>query len=306
MRIAIIDLGTNTFNLLIRETTSDELLYNDKIAVKLGRGGIDKGNIAEDAFQRGLDAMAKHKTTIEYYQAEKVKALATAAIRDAKNGHEFVSGVKETTGIEIDVIDGLTEARFILAGAAAAVELPPNPYLVMDIGGGSTEFIIARGKKALWMQSYPLGVSRLLEHFRPSDPIEEQEVERIDTHLDHVLEELRQAWEKHKPKIMIGSSGSFDTLSDMCRLRSDPDSPPDDRPSSYFDMSVYRMIEREVIRATFEERLAMKGMIPMRADMMVLSCLLIRWVIQNCGIEQMWGSKYALKEGVYFHLKEEA
>ena len=303
MRIAIIDLGTNTFNLLIRESRTDEVLHNDKIAVKLGNGGIGRGLIAEDAFQRGLQAMQEHHKTIQRFEADRVLAFATAAIRDASNGGAFVQAVKEQTGIAVEVIDGLREASLIMRGVAAAVELPEEVVLVVDIGGGSTEFILAKGNEPLWMNSYPLGVSRLLEQFRPSDPMEEEEVERVEAHFDALLQDLLAQCAFHRPRIMIGSSGSFDTLADMCRLRAEPDSVADFRPSSYFDMGVYRMIEREVIRATFEQRLAMPGMIPMRADMMVLSCLIIRWTLKHCGVQQMWGSRYALKEGVYFEQK---
>jgi exopolyphosphatase/guanosine-5'-triphosphate,3'-diphosphate pyrophosphatase len=305
VKIAILDLGTNTFNILIRDIEDETVLFSDKIAVKLGSGGIHKGFISEDAFQRGLDAMKVHRKTLDRYEVQIIKALATSAIRDASNGLDFTTEVKRTTGIEIEIIDGLEEARLIMQGVAQAMELPKEPVLVVDIGGGSTEFIISQDGDPFWMNSYPLGVSRLLEEFRPSDPIQTDEIERIDEHLDSFLQELVQECQKYSVRTMIGSSGSFDTLSDICQLKQDTDTTLSLDPSYLFDLAVYRMVQRDIIHATFEKRLAMPGMIPMRADMMVLSCLIIRWVQSHCGIQQMWGSRFALKEGVYFSLSKD-
>lgn len=304
MKIAILDLGTNTFNILIRETDNDEILLSDKIAVKLGSGGIDKGYIVEDAFERGINAMSKHYQACMNNGVSRIRAIATSAIRDASNGKEFTDKIKELTGIEVEVIDGIVEAKLILGGVAEAIELPKEINLIMDIGGGSTEFILAHGAEAVWMKSYQLGVSRLLENYRPSDPMTGEEMNLIVQHLDEELQDLKEKCLELKPRLMIGSSGSFDTLSDICQFKLDQDIRIEETPSYLFDLSVYRMVEREIFRSTFEQRLQMKGMVPMRADMMVLSCLLIQWVHKHCGIQQMWGSRYALKEGVYMEVHD--
>ncbi len=303
MRIAILDLGTNTFNLLIKDSNNDEVVFNGKIPVKLGEGGISKGFIAEKAFERGLDAMQNHVNTINQYKATKILALATSAIRDAQNGPEFVQKVFQQTGIEIKTINGLLEAELIAEGVAHALQMPALPSLIIDIGGGSTEFIVCENGTVKWMNSYPLGVSRLLELFRPSDPISTEEVLSLNEHFGTLLSDLDTAMQKWPSPVLIGSSGSFDTLADICMLKADSQAVPLNTPSYLFDLATYRLVEREILKSTFEERLLIPGMLAMRADMIVLSCILIRYVLERYSIKSMWLSKYALKEGAYFRLK---
>ncbi|MCE9538076.1 MAG: phosphatase, partial [Bacteroidetes bacterium] len=167
-RIAVIDLGTNTFNLLIVEVSSDktyELVFQTKISVKLGEGGINKGFIAPLPFNRGIDALKVHKQTIEKYNVGKVYAIATSAIRGASNGAEFVAKANEECNIDVQVISGDKEAETIYYGVRDAVKMSDEVSLIIDIGGGSTEFIIANKHQIFWKQSFLLGVARLLEMF---------------------------------------------------------------------------------------------------------------------------------------------
>ena len=140
MKTAIIDLGTNTFNLLIVE--GDQTLFKTKIAVKLGEGGITNNFIAEEPYRRGLAALKKHIETIKHYKVERTLAFATSAIRSATNGAVFVKEVKKKLGLNIEVIDGNKEAELIYLGVQQALDLGQENNLIMDIGGGSTEFII--------------------------------------------------------------------------------------------------------------------------------------------------------------------
>src|ERR1035437_880171 len=172
MKIAIIDLGTNTFNIFIAEILPDKTfqkLYKSKISVKLGEGGINKNHIEEKPFTRGIRALKKHKRTIERLGAEKILAFATAAIRGATNGKDFILAAKKMTGIDVHIISGEREAELIYYGVRSAVKMNHMPSLIMDIGGGSTEFIIANKNEIFWKQSFLLGVARLIEKFKPSD-----------------------------------------------------------------------------------------------------------------------------------------
>src|SRR4051812_26505417 len=179
MKIAIIDLGTNTFNLLVVEVSERGFkeIYGTKLSVKLGEGGINKNYITAKAFERGIDALKKYKKTIRRYKAERVVALATSAIREASNGDKFINRVKVETGISIKKISGNEEAGLIYLGVRKAVKMSDKKSLIMDIGGGSTEFIIADERKIYWKKSFLLGAARLLEKFNPSDPITNLQVE---------------------------------------------------------------------------------------------------------------------------------
>ena len=141
MLTAIIDLGTNTFNLLIAESYPGKqykIIYKEELPVKLGEGGITKRIISPAPFTRGIEAIKKHKTTIGKFTVQNIHAFATSAIRRASNGEEFVKTVFNETGIHINIIPGEKEAAYIYKGVKLAGLLNDQPSLIMDIGGEST------------------------------------------------------------------------------------------------------------------------------------------------------------------------
>ena len=154
MTIAIIDLGTNTFNLLVARTHRQDFtsLYNEKQPVKLGSGGIHQGMITPDAFNRAVKAMTHYRKILEKWNPDEIRAYGTSALRSARNGSDLIKNIFEKTGIRVKVISGKEEAGFVFRGISAAISLD-GPYLVMDIGGGSVEFILANKKEKWWEQS---------------------------------------------------------------------------------------------------------------------------------------------------------
>src|SRR6185312_9793738 len=143
-RVAVIDLGTNTFHLLIAERGVGEVneLVRCEVAVKLGEGGINQGLIQPAAFERGIEALRDFHSVILQHGVEQVRALATSALRNAANGREFIGRIKNETDIKIELIDGGAEAEFIFKGIKASECLSDRGNLIVDIGGGSVEFII--------------------------------------------------------------------------------------------------------------------------------------------------------------------
>ena len=299
MRIAIIDLGTNTFNLLIcdKKGESQKTILKNKIAVKLGEGGIDKGIIAHAPYQRGIKALENYLNTIKEYDVDKVKAFATSAIRSTKNGADFVSEVFEKLALKIEVIDGNKEAELIYQGVRKAISFDLDYKLIMDIGGGSTEFIIANTEGVEWKKSYQLGVSRLKELFKPKDPITQEEIQTIEYHLKSELKDLIENIQTFPCKTLIGSSGSFDTLVDMIGFKFNNLKLKNKKPSCDILMEQYKWAQDFLIQSTLSERLNTKGIVTMRADMIVLSVILINFVLREFNIKEMIRSKYALKEG---------
>lgn len=301
MRIAVIDLGTNTFNLLVAETDifgGFETLYNEKLPVKLGEGGINKGFITQEAFIRGLEALENYSSTIAQWQCERILAFATSAVRSASNGNEFVKTVLEKTGIEIQVISGDMEAEFISMGVRQAVKLGEEPSVIIDIGGGSTEFIIVDEKGILWKESFEIGASRLLQRFQPSDPIKPNEQKEI---TDYILEELKPLWEageKFKVKELIGASGSFESLAELINLRYHSLPELAEKTECEFVLEECAAIHAEILASTRDQRLKMKGLVAMRVDLIVVSAVLVETVVSRLNISKMRYSSYALKEGV--------
>ncbi len=306
MKIAVIDLGTNTFNLLIVETDTTggyKKIGSNRIPVKLGEGTINKGFIADIPFNRGISALKEYSKIIKEQNIEKVVALATSAIRTAKNGLDFVAKARSEAGIEVEVIDGDREAELIYFGNRKAVKMTNDLSLIMDIGGGSTEFIIANADTILWKQSFLLGAARLLELINPSDPITETESKRLFSYFDEQLIPLLEACKKHKPLELIGSSGAFDSIVDMMAGEYDSENLSDKKTEYNIDMEKYFPLAKKIIASTYNERLKTKGLIEMRVDMIVISCLFVDYILTHLHLKKLRVSTYSLKEGVIFNIK---
>lgn len=297
-KIAIIDLGTNTFHLLIVEVTDGEekIIHKEKVAVKLGEGGISEGNISVAAEERALKTMLYFKDKIKEEQVEKIFASATSAMRNAKNGKEVIQRIYDETGISIKLISGLEEAKFIHMGVKKALEIGPEPALIMDIGGGSVEFIICNNIEVFWMQSFEIGAQRLLDKFHKHDPILPKDIEKLDDFLRKELEELKVKMDIYQPHHLIGSSGTFDTLIDINYMEKGIEKPED----VAFSLSLedFDRIFDEIIHKSREERMAIPGMIEMRVDMIVVAVCLIQFLIENNEFLDIKVSTYALKEGL--------
>jgi len=303
MRIAVIDLGTNTFNLLVVEKNGDftyKKLQSARIPVKLGEGTINKGFISELPFNRGINALKEYRKIIDKNDVKKVLALATSAIRSASNGKDFVARAKEEAGIDIEVIDGLREAELIYFGNRAAVKLDNRNSLIMDIGGGSTEFIIGNKSHLIWKESFLLGAARLLEYIEPSDPITEAEIKSLYGHFDKSLGSLKQAIREHGVYELVGSSGAFDSIVEMMAGEYQTVSITEDKTEYLIDLDKYFPLSEKIIKMSYQERLKVKGLIEMRVDMITISCLFVNYIIQEFNLKQLRVSTYSLKEGVIF------
>lgn len=301
MVFAVIDLGTNTFNLLIGETLPDnsfKRLFNTKIAVKLGEGTINSGYIADAPFQRGISALKQYQQYMLDYQVEKEFAFATSAIRSASNGSDFVKAAKEQAGVSITVIDGDEEAELIYYGNRMAVTMSESISLIMDIGGGSTEFILASRDTIFWKKSFKLGAARLLERFKPCDPIREDEIEAFHTYLNNELAPLLDAAQQFCPVELIGSSGAFESVVDLIGGEFNHALVDEAITEYHISLPEYRHISNKIKASTLQERYQMPYLVNMRADMMVISVMLIDHVLQTLNLSVFRTSSFSLKEGV--------
>ncbi len=295
---AIIDLGTNTFKLLLCERHDGTLrvIHREEVPVYLGRGGIEQGLIAPDAFERGLEALRAFRETALANGVNRLRGFGTSALRNARNGVAFVQRAKEELDIDIRIIAGDEEAGLILEGVRQAVPLGNKPTLIMDIGGGSTEFILATEKALMWKRSFELGVTRLRERFPCSDPMTLDEETRIAQHLDSQLEPLYAVIERHEPHLLIGSAGSFDTLAAMVAADSGT-LLADDATTLAFDAHTFGELKDRLMRMTREERLAVPGLPEHRVDTINYALVQIERVLLAGGIRDLAWSRYALKEG---------
>ncbi len=300
-RIAVIDLGTNTFHLFIVELDGHTVntLYKEKVAVKIGKNGISKGKIAADAFKRAIHTLKIFRTVIDLFEVTNIIGVATSAIRSAKNGQDLIREIKEKTDIDIQVISGTEEAELIFQGVLAAMKLPNAPQLVMDIGGGSVEFIIGTNHEILWRHSFEIGAQRLLDQFHHTDPIPGQSVTDLRNFLSHELKLLSDAIEEHQPKGLIGCSGTFDHLKEIYLKREKLSA---DEGSTVFELPAvhYEQIHQELLLKDREARLQIPGMVTLRVDMIVVASCLIRFVLEKLHTPSITACAYALKEGLLF------
>jgi exopolyphosphatase/guanosine-5'-triphosphate,3'-diphosphate pyrophosphatase len=300
-RVAVMDLGTNTFHLLIAEggnTDSFKELVHIHEGVKLGEGGINKGIIQPMAFERGIATMQHFQSCIQAHEVHEVKAIATSAIRNAANGQDFIVQVKEKAGIQIELIDGEQEAAYIYNGIKASGCLTNENALVMDIGGGSVEFIIGNKDEVLWKHSFEIGAARLMDKFHQTDPIPVQSIKELTRYLDGKLIDLFEAALQHKPSILIGSSGAFESFAEVIEL--EKSRPFDLKQTKVYEFDtddLLNLIER-LVKSTHHKRAATKGIIPVRVDMIVVASLITIYIMQKLGLTDVTMSTYSLKEGV--------
>jgi exopolyphosphatase/guanosine-5'-triphosphate,3'-diphosphate pyrophosphatase len=297
MKLAVIDLGTNTFNLLIAER-GDRLrvLHSEEVGVFLGKGGIEKGVIAEDAFARGLEALRTLGAKAHAWGVTDITGFGTSALRNARNGQAFVERALAETGIPITIIPGEEEAGLILDGVRQAVPFGPHPQLVMDIGGGSIEFILATDKALMWKQSFELGVTRLRDRFAPSDPITLEEQFRIAEHLDARLEPLWAVIDRHAPHVLVGSAGSFDTLAAMIDAERGGNIGPEAITLAFTALE-FDLLKERLMPMDHAERARVPGLPAYRVDTIPLAMIAIERVLVAGAIRELRWSRYALKEG---------
>ena len=302
MRLAIIDIGTNTINLAIAVIgdASYQIIYSGKEAARLGKGGINEGVLAPEAIERGIDAIGRHMETIGKFNVDKIVAIGTSALRNCSNGPDFAERVKRQFGVDVNVISGDDEAQMIFDGVKQVMPIGSDRVLILDIGGGSCEFIIANKDGIIWKKSFELGMARLSDKFKPSDPIAQQEVRSIEMYLRQELAPLYEALHNYPTTTLIGTSGSFDTIAAIVAAMKHPSL--NVRLSTSYNISVpnFEEVHRKIIASTAEQRRQMKQMDQTRIDIIVLGSLFINFIVREMRIEHLFQCGYALKQGAVY------
>lgn len=290
-RIGIIDIGTNTFNLLVVDRIAHgfEKVFSGKAGVGLGLGGIHRSLLTQDAMQRGLDQLEKYVSKSRELKVDKLKAFGTSAMRDATNREEFLKMIAEKLDLEVEVISGEQEAYLIYEGVKMGYAFD-EPALIMDIGGGSTEFIYANAEKVLKAKSFDIGTARIFENFEFSDPYSKEDVQAIIAYLE---ENTIGFFEDVETDVMLGASGSFETFYALLNHKEYPE-------NEFEDMDAGAIIEvlDEIIFSTYQERMKNPFIIPIRKKMAPIAAIKIKWILQKLNIKTLTISPFAMKEGV--------
>jgi len=301
---AIIDLGTNTFQLLVatRGNISEpmQVVCQLQRPVQLGLGAMETGVLQADAMDRALIALAEFKevATANGCDIEQIHAIGTSILRRAVNTQQFAVEVYQRLGIKIQVISGIEEADLIYHGIYHSLPKPWDSIsLVMDIGGGSVEFILFEGTKIRFKVSLELGGLRLLSLFQQEGHFHQSQLGEMRTYILDQMKSLFSACSDFKPTVLIGAAGAFETIWDLANTESPVQVIP---PASTLVITQFYEQKKIVEETDFEGRQKIKGMKAFRAGILPFANVLIATVLEELAIENMWVSSYSLKEGYWF------
>ena len=295
-RIGIIDLGSNTFHLLIVEPGSNQsfkTVYKEREFVGLAENGIEV--LSQKAIKKGLETLSKFKSVLEDFGVENFKVTGTSALRSAKNKDVFINAAKDQLEIEIEVINGEREADLIFKGVSLLHKMEGN-YIIMDIGGGSVEFIVVKNSLNIWSKSYDIGVGVLHSNYHKSDPISKTGISSLIAFLYSTLEELRTKTQELEISALIGASGSFEVVESMNGKTIS------DSKLSEVSLDDYWNVSSRIIEATLKERSQMEGLPISRVKLIVVAMILIDVVIEMTNPKKIMISPFALKEGLLSEL----
>jgi exopolyphosphatase / guanosine-5'-triphosphate,3'-diphosphate pyrophosphatase len=293
MKRAVIDLGTNTFNLLVGSVFGDklEIIYCEKEAVLLGMNGINNGSIAEDAWMRAMQTLFRFKKRCEKQNVDEIIGFGTSALRGAKNGELFVKEVYENIGIRIHIISGSQEAQLIYRGVRWLFDFK-QAATIMDIGGGSTEFIAANAGGIVEAQSFDIGVSRLYQNLNKRNNLTANDFKFINEYLEA---RTGRFFEEDRSTLLIGASGSFETFYEMIFQKKFT------AEEKMVTLPLLPLLDQLnwVIDSRYEDRINHKWIVPMRKKMIPIAAFKIKWIIQKLNADRVLLSPYSLKEGAF-------
>ncbi|MFW2334713.1 Ppx/GppA phosphatase family protein [Ilumatobacter sp.] len=305
---AAIDIGTNSMHLVVARLAEHggfEMLTSEKEMVRLGQGGGEMKSLAPDAIERSLDALARMKEVAGSFGDVEIAAVATSAVREAHNRHEFLEPARDRVGVPVEVISGFEEARLIHLGVLQALPVFDRRLLVVDIGGGSTEFCVGAGDRVIEARSMKLGAIRLTQRFLADvaaddrdGSVDRKAVKECRTYVRSALAPVAHELGGHQPEITVGSSGTASTLAEMALARRGEK--PRHLNGATLGAAELRDVVDELTSRTTAERLDLPGLDAKRVDIIVAGALLLDEIFRAFSIEEMTISDYALREGVLF------
>jgi exopolyphosphatase/guanosine-5'-triphosphate,3'-diphosphate pyrophosphatase len=297
-KLAALDLGTNTFHLLIASFNEEGHLvehFRKRAYIHLAADGIKK--IGDEPFKRAVDCIKDFSEILQEHDIKAISCSGTAAMRTASNGPDLVKAIYDISGIKVKVINGLAEAKFIYKGIALAIpEIKDGNHLLMDIGGGSVEFIVIKDGHYYWSDSYPIGIAILKREFHQSEPIDRDEILLINQFIRDKIGKLLYTCRRLKFKSLIGASGSFEVLSAMT-------SAEENALKVEVPMDLFVDTYDSLITQNLEERLARPDVPEDRASLIVVAFQIIEFILSQIKCEKIQVSKYAMKEGMLVSLK---
>jgi exopolyphosphatase/guanosine-5'-triphosphate,3'-diphosphate pyrophosphatase len=304
MRLAAIDIGTNSIHMIVvrvRPDLSFEVIDREKDMVRLGAGGLDGRSITPTAMAAALQTLAKFKRLADSHKVDEIVAAATSATREADNGGDFIAEVDRLTGIRIKVISGTEEARLIHLAAGYGVDIGGSTGVVIDIGGGSVEVTIGTARQMTLGKSFKVGVIRLTERFVKSDPLSGRDERRLVKHLNREMGTYLDQVAQRGYDRVIGTSG---TILSLGALAAEKDVPVEELRNQRVGAKALHRLRKKLTSLTLEERLGVPGLDPRRADLSVAGSVLLDTIVRRLNADEFTLCDLALREGLvldYIH-----
>src|SRR5471032_142311 len=300
MRIAAIDIGTNSLHMIVVQVRPDlsfEVIDREKEMVRLGAGGLDGRALTPEAMHAALQVLSKFRRLAESHKVDEVIAVATSATREAENGGEFLQTVTQQTGIRPRVISGTEEARLIHMAAVYGVSVPGDVAVVIDIGGGSVEVTRGAGAAIELGRSFKLGVIRLTERFVKTDPLEPRDQRKLVRHIDaeagKYLDQIARAGFER----VIGTSGTILSLGAVASA-AEGLAPGASLRNRRFTAKQIHRVRKELVALDLEKRLRVPGLEPRRADLVVAGAILVDELLRRLGATEITLCDLSLREGL--------
>jgi exopolyphosphatase / guanosine-5'-triphosphate,3'-diphosphate pyrophosphatase len=303
VRLAAIDVGSNSVHMVVADVSAGghiQVVDRMKEMVRLGRRAFTTGKLAPGAMDLAVHALGTFARLARVRGVERLQAVATSAVREARNGPAFVRRLRRDTGLTVRVISGPEEARLIFNAARHALGLEGGPHLLVDVGGGSVELVLVQDGRALWMRSLPLGVARLTDRFLGADPPSRGQIRRLERHLDHVVGRLLARVRHAGVHRAVGTSGTINTLVAMARAGRGQD--PARLHGANASAKEIARLRARILGTDAEKRADLPGMDAKRVDLMPAAAVLVDFLLRRSGAGELTACTWALREGLLLDL----
>lgn len=298
MRLAAIDVGSNSLHMVIAQADPDggvTTLWRMKEMVGLGRMSFPSRRLSRESMDRATSTLGRFQQVARIRGCEKILAVATSAVREAVNGGDFLARVRRELGLTVRVVSARDEARLIYLGVRHAIDLGDQPHFIMDVGGGSVEFIVADATKPLLLESRKLGAARMTARYVTTDPIGPSDIKGLLHFYDRELGPLAASIVALNPVASIGTSGTLENIAAMCAAHWDRGSKRD---PMLIEREPLGMLVASLLESRSKDRASIGGLDDQRKDQIVAGALLVNEVFRRADIREMRVCKSALREGM--------
>lgn len=299
--IAAIDVGTNSFHLVVAEFSTEtgqfRTLAREKELVRLGSGSTDMKYLSDAAMTRGIRVLRFFKRIADGYNAS-IRAVATSAVREALNQEEFIRRVKSEAGIKLEVASGAEEARMIYLGVVQGLPVYDSTVLCIDIGGGSTEFVVGRRKDILSASSIKLGAVRLTERFFPGGRVTAKSVKECRRYVRGMLTPIKRETARFRYRQVIGSSGTVMNLAKIVLARRGERNEASLNNVRFTAGELASVVERILAEERPEDRVRIDGLDQSRTDIIPAGAVILEQIAEVLGLRDITVSEFALREGI--------